>query len=222
MPVAGGTFMMGDTIGDLRPECRPAHQVSVSSFEMTRDEVTVQQYAVFLEASGKTPPPEWDRQLEQPNRPVVFVSWHDAAAFAKWAGGRLPTEAEWEKAARGTDARLYPWGDTPPNGNQANFGNAFSTTRPVGSYPEGKSPYGVLDMIGNVREWVFDVYGEYYYGESPEYNPQGPEPSDELKKRVLRGASYKDAVHFTHLGQRFGHVPNSPGENRGFRCASSY
>ncbi|KPL72419.1 hypothetical protein ADM99_08105 [Leptolinea tardivitalis] len=227
--VPSGSFLMGssDDYNEAELQEKPQHMVYLDGYWIDQTEVTQAMYKKCVssglcrdivhdsEQNVNYTNPDFD------NHPVTYVNWDDARIYCEKVGRRLPTEAEWEKAARGTDGRLYPWGNTPPDGNLANFGNAYNTTRPVGSYPEGKSPYGVLDMVGNVREWVNDVYSEYYYGESPERNPQGPDLSADHKSRSLRGAGYTDALHFTHLAMRFHHVPNSPGENRGFRCAAS-
>jgi formylglycine-generating enzyme required for sulfatase activity len=228
--IPSGTFIMGSTDDFTEAELqeKPQHNVYLDGYWIDLTEVTQGMYKRCVAAGLCTDlvhdteqnphytNPEYD------THPVVYVTWDQAKKYCEATGRRLPTEAEWEKAARGTDGRLYPWGDTPPNGNLALYAMASNTTRSVGSYPAGKSPYGVLDMIGNVREWVNDVYSEYYYGESPDRNPQGPELSEDHSSRTLRGASFKDSLHYTHLAMRFHHVPNSPGENRGFRCAVSY
>jgi formylglycine-generating enzyme required for sulfatase activity len=228
--IPAGTFIMGSTDADQEAELqeKPQHNVYLDGFWMDKTVVTQGMYKRCI-AAGTCPDivhdleqnPNFGR-AEYDNHPVVYVTWDHAKTYCERVGRRLPTEAEWEKAARGTDGRLYPWGNDAPNGNLALYGNAMTTTRAVGSYPAGASPYGVLDMVGNVREWVFDVYSEYYYGdETATINPQGPEPSADHPDRVLRGASFKDSEHYLHVAMRFHHVPGSPGENRGFRCASS-
>jgi formylglycine-generating enzyme required for sulfatase activity len=159
---------------------------------------------------------------EYDDHPIVYVTWDLSKSYCERVGRRLPTEAEWEKAARGTDGRIYPWGNDAPNGNLALFDNAMANTGPIGRYPAGASPYGVLDMSGNVRQWVSDFYSENYFGdEFAGTNPQGPVKADSENQHVLKGGSFKDKAHFIRSAMRFHHVPGSPGENRGFRCASS-
>jgi formylglycine-generating enzyme required for sulfatase activity len=223
--IPSGSFLMGskDDYNEAEIQEKPQHTVYLDGFWMDQTDVTQGMYKRCI-ASGTCPDVVHDLEQnpnfanpEFDNHPVIYVTWEVAKTYCERVGRRLPTEAEWEKAARGTDGRLYPWGDTPPNGNQALFGMALNQTRAVGSYPAGASPYGVLDMIGNVRQWVSDNYDIYYFGGSPDRNPQGP---DSGESKVLKGASYKDAVHYTHAAMRFHHVPGSAGENRGFRCAS--
>ena len=165
----------GESDGDA--DEKPAHKVQISAFSMDEYEVTVRQYATFLQESGGDRPADWKTMNKTANqkRPVMGVDWADAARYCKWAGKRLPTEAEWEKAARGTDGRLYPWGNDPPTPLHANYGkkewNNYEALVPVGTLEAGKSPYGVYDMAGNVWEWVSDWYDNDYYKKSPSAEP---------------------------------------------------
>ncbi|MBM4426603.1 MAG: formylglycine-generating enzyme family protein [Chloroflexi bacterium] len=151
------------------------------------------------------------------NYPVAYANWTQAVAYCEWAGRRLPTEAEWEKAARGTDGRKYPWGNEAPTPRYANYAESLiGEAVPVYRYPMGASPYGALNMVGNMREWVADWFSDSYYSEMPESNPMGP---DEGFERSLRSGAY-DAVDLL-VTKRYKHQPQSAGLSRGFRCAES-
>ena len=151
---------------------------------------------------------------------MVNINWEQAQAYCKWARGDLPTEAEWEKAARGTDGCIYPWGNDWDGNKCANSVSPHkqSSTIPVGSYPQGASPYGVLDMAGNVWEWCSDFYSSSYYGKAPARNPVNNYSSS---RRVLRGGSWLDVLDpkWFRAAYRYSYIPDSWSGGRGFRCA---
>jgi len=190
----------------------PPHTVDLDGYWLYRTEVTVAQYRRFCRATSRALPPAPDWKW-QDTHPIVNVSWDDAAAYAAWAGAALPTEAQWEKAARGTDGRAYPWGDV---WDPAKCVNYAKTTHPVGSIPAGASPYGALDMAGNAWEWCADWYDFAYYRTAPMHNPPGPVTG---RARVLRGVSwyYASPVNFRAALRCY----NSPTHRRNdgaFRC----
>ena len=231
--IPAGAFQMGSKEED-RDE-RPVHEVHVDAFHMDKYAVTNASYAGFVAATGHRSPEcagsgkaDWNRWSggEPPegygDHPVVDVSWDDAVAYCEWAGKRLPTEAEWEKTARGTDGRAYPWGDEEADYRRAVMddggGNGCGEDRtwPVGSKPLGASPYGVHDMSGNVWEWVSDWYEGEYYSESPSRNPEGPSTGSD---RVLRGGSWGDAADHLRAAGRPYYLPVFRHYSFGFRCA---
>lgn len=236
-----GTVRMGglDIHADDRDEL-PAHTVSLDDFWIDKLEITNAMYMLCVQAESCAPPEDWasDSRRSYFNNedfkdyPVAHVTWEQANTYCAWAERRLPTEAEWERAARGDDFRNFPWGDEPPSETYANFNRLVGETSPVGSYAAGASPFGALDMAGNVWEWVADLYGIEYYNISPERNPTGPE-TNATSLRVIRGGSFQDEwvnLRVSKRGAALGPSPNAPydapdraGEHSskiGFRCAA--
>jgi formylglycine-generating enzyme required for sulfatase activity len=215
--VPAGDFLMGsgEEDGEAAADEKPQRTVYLDAFWMDRTEVTNAQYGRCVEAGAcaalVTPRPD---TAEQPDYPVQGVAWEQAVNYCEWAGRRLPTEAEWEKAARGKDGRLYPWGNSSPAAHLLNFDFSRGDVVDVGAYPEGAGPYGVLDMAGNVWEWVADWYGEDYYAEAPAENPPGPE---EGTLRVIRGGAWNTAGRAVRAANRFWAAPYR-NDFDGFRC----
>jgi formylglycine-generating enzyme required for sulfatase activity len=228
--VPAGEFTMGSNEGSDHE--KPEHRVYLDAYYIDKYEVTVGQYAKFLDATSINPPPMWTTMDQPPHqkRPVVNVDWEDANNYCEWAQKRLPTEAEWEKAARGTDGRIYPWGNDPPNPQRANYGkekwNKHTALVPVGQLKDGQSPYGISDLAGNVWEWVSDWYDPDYYATTPSRNPHGPEKG---KYKVLRGGSWDLAPEQLLSARRDFNNPtsfdyDSPSFRNftsGFRCAKT-
>jgi len=228
--VPAGEFSMGSTDDDpgAFDDEKPQHRVHLDEYWMGKYPVTNAQYAAFEKATGARVPRHWKRRripAGKEKHPVVNVSWKDAQAFCRWAGGlagglvRLPTEAEWEKAARGTDGRIWPWGNQPPDATRCNFEKIVGDTTPVGEYsPRGDSPYGCADMAGNVWEWVGDWHDSDYYSRSPERNPAGPASGS---YRVLRGGSWSNDEGNVRSALRCNYDPACRHNLIGFRCARS-
>jgi formylglycine-generating enzyme required for sulfatase activity len=211
-----GQFTIGSPEGEGDADEHPAHKVFLSGYWIGKTEVTFAQYDAFCQETGLAKPQDegWGRG----ERPVINVSWMEAKKFCAWlekktgVAFRLPTEAEWERAARDR----YPWGNTPPANNLANFGKAIMKTNTVGSYPEGASYYGVMDLAGNVWEWLADWYAADYYNNSAENNPQGPENGTE---KVVRGGSWAHGAELIRSANRSQENPNSRRNILGFRLA---
>jgi iron(II)-dependent oxidoreductase len=232
--IPAGPFLMGSNNG---PEDeRPQHRVEVAEIFIDRTKVTNSQFALFLNATGPGGPQgekyfdiddndarvhrrdgKWLADVGFENNPVVEASWYGAVAFCRWAGKRLPTEAEWEKAARGSDARMYPWGNEPPDRTRAHFGAGWNDLKPVGSFPKGASPYGLVDAAGNGWEWVSSAYWPYPYNSK--------DGREELGKDLVRGTRggghdvRADELTTTHRGRHVSRNPRGGHHNIGFRCA---
>jgi len=227
--VPEGEFTMGSSNGD--PDEQPVHQVFLDAYWIDQTEVTNGKYMLCVQAGGCKPRNDsgsksrsnYYGNSEYGDYPVVYVNWNDAQAYCAWAEARLPSEAEWEKAARGTDGRIYPWGNSDPTCNLANLwpgeSSCVGDTSPVGSYQAGASPYGALDMAGNLWEWVADRYDQSYYSQSPSSNPTGPNSG---KYHVLRGGSWVDLGVGVRSSRRFGNANEGMiGYIFGFRCVLS-
>ena len=215
--IPAGEFIMGN--GDDLTADNPQHRVYVDSYWMDKLEITNAMYAKCFNAHVCTHPAQYDTYYDNwayRDYPVVYVNWYQADQYCHWAGRSLPSEAQWEKAARGTDGRRYPWGNQTPNPRLANFNfSLIGEPVPVFRYPLGASPYGVLNMAGNVREWIADWYDENYYQSSPYADPLGPASGTQ---RSLRSGSYAEDQQQISVYTRFKHLPDSAGLSRGFRC----
>ena len=241
-----GTFLMGSTAEEANAAYKdaklrssmleqhtfnaelPQHQVYLSAYEISRYEITNTQYRAFIEATDRPTPrghngeETWeDETLNEDTQPVVGVTWFDAQAFAEWIGGSLPTEAQWERAARGTEARIYPWGNTPPKARQhANFARRYNRPIPVGQFPKGESPDGIADLAGNVWEWCLDEYSPTAYqrnGKGVSENPLNLRFRDVLRSRVIRGGAWDVGSAFLRSSLRFKFYPLDSTHTIGFR-----
>jgi formylglycine-generating enzyme required for sulfatase activity len=216
--IEAGDFLMGDEEGG-RDE-QPPHTVLLNAYWIDRLPVTNQEFKMFVDVTGHRKPPHWTSgtyPLEQARHPVTNVSYHDALAYAEWVGKRLPSEAEWEKAARGTQGQNYPWGDAFRKDN-VNSSNDYGGTTAVDEFTGGASPYGVMDMCGNVLEWCADWYYDEYYKISPLDNPAGPEGG---QYRVVRGGFYGENRLAVRCASRHFSPPSTMQDHIGFRCAKT-
>lgn len=216
-----GPFTMGSRDGD--PDEAPEHPVYLGTYFMDKKEVTQEEYDRFIRMTKRGKPfvPVFEddiSKIQKPTLPAMGMSWSDAAAYCKWAGKRLPTEAEWEKAARGDGKRRYPWGDefVPGRANVDGDEDAFVYLAPPGSFEAGRSPYGLYDMTGNIAEWVADTYDERYYEKSPYRDPEGPADG---QHKVIRGGSWRETQHNARLTKRFQAKMWRTDSTIGIRCA---
>ena len=236
--VPAGEFQMGSTetqyqsavlacinLGNNQSDCltwyvneKPVHTVTLDGFWIDQTEVTNAMYTKCVNAGACRPSQCNDSNFNGNQQPVVCVDWNQAKTYCEWVGRRLPTEAEWEKTARGTDGRIYPWGNQEPDNSLLNNNSNVGKTTDVGSYPEGASPYGTLDMAGNVWEWVSDWYDSNYYTASPYANPMGPLSGS---YRIMRGGTWDSGDITSCSVFRIENSPLAKGSNLGFRCAVS-
>jgi formylglycine-generating enzyme required for sulfatase activity len=229
--VRGGEFTLGTDedlegyIESARHWPKPEHRVRLSPFWIGKYPVTNAQYRRFLEANpGREKPGYWgDKRFNDPEQPVVNVSWLEALAYCRWAGLELPSEAQWEAAARGTDGRAYPWGDDDPTPELANFDGREGGPTPVGAYPLGAGPYGALDQAGNVWEWCRDLFDERAYrGRDGELDPlvPGEDDGDDDAWRVVRGGSWSYPSWLLRTAVRSGVPARFRDGDLGFRVLS--
>jgi sulfatase modifying factor 1 len=234
--VPAGEFTMGQDGGPL--DQQPERKVYLDGYYLGRYEVTFGQFYRFIAATGHRKPrlagylavdSSAMHLLMQPDNPVVGVSWDDANEYCQWKKMRLPTEAEWEKAARGTDGRVWPWGNEEVSAmaNLVGFTDGYGYLAPVTAFRQDKSPYGIDDLTGNAMEWVSDWYSDDYYHHAPSRNPTGP-PKDAYRMgpdragfKVIRGASWNDSILRAKTTVRFRAYPEYRDVTIGFRCAKS-
>jgi formylglycine-generating enzyme required for sulfatase activity len=222
--VPAGDFLMGSTVQDVYRVADvdewPQRKVWVDDFYIDVHEVTNAQYKVYVDSMKVTPPPKWlngNYGIGEDGLPVISITWDEAAAYAKWAGKRLPTEAEWEKAARGTDARAFPWGNSFDRFH-ANNGDHLV---PIMTYPQGVSPYGAYDMAGNAAEWVDGGYTQYPRATTDVLPRDLPDRKDvfHAERHVYRGGSWNTFPKYLRCSNRESAAPNKRWVYVGFRCA---
>jgi formylglycine-generating enzyme required for sulfatase activity len=217
--IEGGTFQMGFKNGE--PDEFPPHKVALSPYLLDKLEVTVGDYDRCVDARVCKPVEPLGTPVVTPLHPAIGVTWFEAKRYCEWVGKRLPTEAEWEYAARRPHFALYPWGG-PSDGLKANARgtkDGFEFTAPVGSLPAGATAAGIMDLAGNVSEWTADWYDATWYQKSTERNPTGPEAA--TGERVIRGGSWSDPDYVLRSTTRLGLDPNVSNSAVGFRCAST-
>jgi len=217
--IPSGSFWMGCAALDTQcsPSERPGQMIQLPTFKINKFEVTQAQYGHCIKAKKCSLPNENFDPRKKGKYPVTNVTWFQATEFCKWAKMRLPTSAEWEKAARGSDQRIFSWGNEKPDCARANSSSECGyKSKPVGTSAGDVSPYGVYDMTGNVEEWVNDWYATNYYSDCPSNSPQGPLNGSE---KVVRGGAFNSDSWHSRLSFRFYAAPKQADDYRGFRCA---
>ena len=219
--VPEGPFTMGETEGD--PDEAPEHQIYLQSFYIDVKEVTQSEYDRYVKMTKRGKPfvPVFEEDISKiqgSDLPAMGMSWGDAVGYCRWGGKRLPTEAEWEKAARGEGKRRYAWGNTfgLNHANVAGEEDGYRYLAPPGSFQAGRSPYGAYDMTGNVAEWVADTYDEHYYANSPYRDPEGPKDGEH---KVIRGGSWRETPTGARVTKRFQAKMWGTDSTIGIRCA---
>ena len=226
--IPAGEFLMGSPEGTGRKDEYPQHKVTLDAFWIDRYEVTGGDFEKYLEQNPKQHPTItgwYDRKArpEMVHKPVIGLTWKRCRNYCLWRGKRLPTEAEWERAAGGTHHRTYPWGEEPLDATRAHFNrccfiNKGDILREAGSLERGKTPEGVYDMSGNIAEWVFDWYDARYYQKSPRKNPKGPPKG---KYHVIRGGAWNSLSDYMRVSHRYGQNDGQDFYGIGCRCAKS-
>ena len=223
-----GEFEMGSPDEEGKASEHPRHNVYLDAFYIDKYEVTFKDFEEYLAANPKQHPTitGWYDRKARPdmvNNPIFGLQWKRCKKYCEWKKKRLPTEAEWERTAKGIEKRKYPWGDEPPDDQRANFGNCCFINRgtvlsQVGSFDQGKTPQGVFDLGGNVAEWVYDWYDKNYYKKGPYKNPKGPEKG---KYHVIRGGAWNSLPVYLRSSSRYGDSDAKDYYGIGCRCAKS-
>lgn len=226
--IPSGEFTMGSSEAVGQADERPAHQVYLDAYYIDQYEVTGRKFEEYLDANpGQRPTITgwWDRKVrpDMAEKPVFGLRWERCRDYCVWRGKRLPTEAEWERAAAGLNVRTYPWGEQKVEQGRANFGRCCFIMRgeilqKVGFYEKGKTPDGIYDLAGNIAEWVYDWYDKNYYTISPYKNPKGPEKG---KYHTIRGGAWNSIPDYMRSANRYGHNDAKDFYGIGCRCARS-